>query len=254
MIQKPIIQDLSQKAGSLFKHYHCFDCIDSTNTWLLDHHVPGSICLANQQTAGKGTKGRDWSSEVPENLYFSFSLTHQYEQGSGLTPPLSLLAGLACCEALESLSMRGQGIKWPNDIYCNNKKLAGILVESAHHTDYWVIGVGMNLHSAPANLADQQATYVNAYLDVHVNPQQMAVAILNSFASLYFDSENWLDKWNRWDILNGQEVTIVRGKQKSLAKIHGLNPQGELIAEIDGELKAIASGEVSIRQFIQPHV
>lgn len=253
-MQDKEIQGLSEKASSLFPHYHAFDSIDSTNTWLLNHKVPGSICIAKEQTAGKGTKGRQWHSETSDNLYFSFSLTHQYEEGNKSLPPLSLIAGVACCEALESIGMQGHGIKWPNDIYCNNKKLAGVLVEVSYGMNYWVIGIGVNVQTAPVIAIGQQATFVNEYLEVPVTAENVASTILNSFASLYSDLDNWPEKWKKWDILKGQDVLLVTGKQQSNAKIHGLSPQGELIVEVDGELRAICSGEVSIREFIQKDV
>ncbi|CAA6826956.1 MAG: Biotin operon represssor [uncultured Thiotrichaceae bacterium] len=251
MIQDLTIEGLSGNASALFPHYHAFDSIDSTNAWLLNHKIPGSICIAKEQTVGKGTKGRQWYSEASGNLYFSFSLIHQFKGNNKNLPPLSLLAGLACCEALEWLGMQGQGIKWPNDIYCNNKKLAGVLVEASYRNSYWVIGVGMNVQTAPAILNGQEATYINEYLDVPVTAGQIASAILNSFTTLYSDPENWFDKWAKWDILKGQDILLVTSKHQTNAKIQGLNSQGELMVEIEGELKAISSGEVSIREFTQ---
>lgn len=248
-MKKHALKDLSETAHRFFPHYHCFESIDSTNTWLMEHKVPGSICLAKKQTAGRGTKGRKWYSDTPENLYFSFSFTHQNSDRKNKLPPFSLIAGLACCEALDAVGMKGQGIKWPNDIYCYEKKLAGILVEAAHNVNYWVIGIGMNVDSVPENLADNQATFLNNHIKSPVTPEQLASAILNSFTTLYADLNNALQGWDKWDILKGREVLLVTGRDQTKGRVHGLSSDGELIAEINGQLRTVSSGEVSVRNF-----
>lgn len=251
MINNQTLEGLSKQALALFPHYYAFDSINSTNSWLLAHKTPGSICLAKQQTAGKGTKGRQWYSDSADNLLFSFSLAHKYDQNLSDCPPISLLAGIACCEALAELGMTGQGIKWPNDIYCGNKKLAGILVEVSDHLSYWVVGIGMNVNSVPNAELSRQAIYVNEYLDIPVSPERIAAAILTIFSALYRSAGDWQKQWKKWDILLGQDVLLLKNNKQTCVRVSGLTPTGELIVEHGGELTALSSGEVSIRGFMQ---
>ncbi|MFM8454948.1 MAG: biotin--[acetyl-CoA-carboxylase] ligase [Gammaproteobacteria bacterium] len=135
-----------------------FDCIDSTNQFLLDQkasleaeaaqgHFKGyALCLADQQTAGRGRLGRLWQSPPGLNIYLSISYFLKSEQSrleATQIPDLSLEIGEKIINVLEGLGVQGLSLKWPNDVYLNQKKLAGILIETRRN--YVVLGIGLNV-------------------------------------------------------------------------------------------------------------
>jgi len=121
--------------------------IDSTNQWLLDK-IPnvnnGQTCIAEYQLAGRGRRGRSWVSPFASHLYFSYYW--RFDSGIEKLSGLSLLVGIATVNALEKIGIQGVSLKWPNDLYYQGKKLAGILIElNAQATEacHTVIGIGM---------------------------------------------------------------------------------------------------------------
>ena len=124
--------------------------VDSTNTELLRDAAAGardlSVCLAEVQSAGRGRRGRTWISPLGANVYFS--LLKRFDGGLGTLSGLSLAAGVALAQALEDGGAAGIGLKWPNDVVVDGRKLAGILVEAGGEflgPCFAVIGIGINL-------------------------------------------------------------------------------------------------------------
>lgn len=104
--------------------------IDSTNQYLLDNIdtlTTGDVCLAEYQQAGRGRRGGKWFSPFGANLYLS--MYWRLEQGPAAAMGLSLVVGIVIAETLVQFGCHDVKVKWPNDLYINNRKLAGILVE-----------------------------------------------------------------------------------------------------------------------------
>ncbi len=131
-----------------------FDRCTSTNelatTWARDRHDPaphGGVVIADSQSAGRGRLGRDWHSPPGKNLYFSCVLRPDLPVER--VPPLTLCAGLAVCEVVNSLGI-GASIKWPNDVWAGDKKLAGVLTEMSTRSrsvEAVIVGVGVNVNT-----------------------------------------------------------------------------------------------------------
>ena len=124
--------------------------IDSTNTSLLDAAAKGasdgSVVVAEVQSDGRGRRGRRWQSPLGGNVYFS--LLRRFDGGMGSLAGLSIVAGIAAVGALRECGVRGIGLKWPNDIVADGKKIAGILVELGGEflgPCFGVIGIGINV-------------------------------------------------------------------------------------------------------------
>ena len=123
--------------------------VDSTNQYLLNNMTMlehGQSCFAEYQSAGRGRRGRRWVSPFGSNIYCS--LYWCLDDGLAATMGLSLAIGIAVVDALESLGCENLKLKWPNDIYWNNRKLAGILIELSAQSGgaaHIVIGVGVNV-------------------------------------------------------------------------------------------------------------
>ena len=153
--EKSFLADLSPDNKNKIKELEVLGSIDSTNSHTLRRIQDGSLdlapgqtylCFAEMQTAGKGRRGRQWVSPFGHNLYFS--MVQVYEGGASGLEGLSLVVGLALVKALHSSGFSGLGLKWPNDVLWQGKKLAGILIEISGDiagTCQVVIGLGVNL-------------------------------------------------------------------------------------------------------------
>ena len=163
---------------------HCFSVIDSTNQYLFERVnqlSAGESCLAECQTAGRGRRGKPWVS--PFGCQLILSMYWRLEQGMAAAMGLSLAVGVAVVEALESLGYPGVELKWPNDLYYQGRKLAGILVEmsgSAGASCHLVIGIGLNLAmpSQQGEKIDQAWSELRQVQPELVDRNQLAACVL----------------------------------------------------------------------------
>ena len=223
--------------------------IDSTNTELMRRARAGQpepiLLVAERQTAGRGRLGRDWLSDTDTGLAtltFSLGLPLQPADWSGL----SLAVGLAVVHSLHP-ALR---LKWPNDVWLQDRKLAGILIETTSIGDlrYAVIGIGINLlpraadglRTPPAALvevlpgADAPSTLEAIMLPLVLAVQAFAV---NGFAALR-------QPFHARDLLYGREVTCTDG---TTGTARGVDASGALLVHTANGLQKISSAEVSVR-------
>jgi BirA family biotin operon repressor/biotin-[acetyl-CoA-carboxylase] ligase len=236
------------------------DSLDSTNSYLMEHSrnnaESGFVCFAEHQTAGKGRRGRQWVSPYGSNIYVS--MLWRFQQG-GITSTagLSLAIGVAVIRALKLYGINDVGLKWPNDIYSQGKKLGGILIEVSGEADgpcAAVIGLGLNLF-----LPEHQAqTITQAWTDltqisgeIPVLRNQLAGTLLNEMLAVVngFEMDGikaYLDEWRSYDCLKGKAATLFIGQQQIEGIVEGIDDKGLiLIKKPDGLVQAFASGEVS---------
>lgn len=233
-----------------------FSTLESTNQYLLDVDcLPESgyrFCVAERQTGGRGRRGRQWFSPMAKNIYLSCGF--QYTGGVEGLAGLSLVVGIACTEAMVSLGIEGLSIKWPNDIWLHDRKLAGILVElRGEPTTGWqvVVGLGVNvwMERVDEDVVNQAWASLRDYPDLN-RSEIVAVIIahltkaLDEFAVTGFAA--FLERWAENDALRGQEVAIVGGKVKGFAQ--GVDQTGALLLQDDTGVHAINAGEVSVRK------
>jgi BirA family biotin operon repressor/biotin-[acetyl-CoA-carboxylase] ligase len=239
------------------------DSLDSTNTYLLERarqNAPsGLACIAEQQTAGKGRRGRQWVSPYGSNLYLS--LLWRFQQG-GMTSTqgLSLAVGVAVIRALKQHAINNVGLKWPNDLYSQGKKLGGILIEVSGEADgpcTAVIGLGLNLF-----LPETAARTINqAWTDLHkikgdirLSRNALAGAVLNQLLTIISSYETtglqaYLEEWRSYDCLQGHAATLYVGQQQIQGLVSGIDDNGLLLVKkANGVEQAFASGEVSFNQ------
>lgn len=237
-----------------------FDLIDSTNTWLIQQAragaASGSVCLAEQQSAGRGRRGRAWVSPFGGNIYLS--LLWRFGLAPGQLGGLSLGAGVAVARALESTGAAGIGLKWPNDLHWQRRKLAGLLLEVAGESQgpsWVVIGVGVNLRLDPARAAgiDQPWVDLTTVLAGAVFSRNTVVAALIAelTAMLSDYGERGLapliDDWLARDAYRGEPVELMTGERRIAGVYAGIDRNGSLLLDIDGALHAFQAGEVSLR-------
>ena len=240
---------------------HIHQTIDSTNSWLMSQAAnraeSGTVCLAEQQTAGKGRHGRVWVSPFGRNIYLS--LLWRFDMDPGRLTGLSLACGIAVVRTLRQFGCPGIGLKWPNDILWRNKKLAGLLLEVAGETAgpaHVVVGVGVNLSLGEDGLDIEQP-----WIDLESIPNmrefsrnEMVASLLQNLVDVIDGYQaaglkGFIDEWNRFDLLRGRKVRLHSVKHVFVGEHLGIDAAGGIRLKIDGESRTFYAGEVSLRSF-----
>lgn len=240
------------------------DQIDSTNSYLVklsnaNPETSAVVCLAEQQTAGKGRRGRQWISPFGSNVYAS--IIWRFEAGPANLSGLSLAIGVAVINALKIHGIDDVGLKWPNDIYWQQRKLGGILVEVSGEADgpcHAVIGLGLNLFLAEQHSAkiDQDWVDINEILGKshHLSRNQLLATLIEQLVAVtsLYRSESFAlyrDHWRQYDCMQGQRVSLYVGNTQINGTVLGINDAGLLILQtLSGATQSFASGEVSFRR------
>ena len=188
---------LDARARALLTRLEILDTVDSTNAEVMRQaeqgYVPGLVCTAEQQTAGRGRRGRQWVSPYASNLYLS--LLWEFSQGAAALEGLSLAVGVAVARALRACAVPYVQLKWPNDVLYGGAKLGGILLEmtgDAAGSCQVVIGVGLNvaMPAAAAGAIDQAWTDIKTITaNQHPGRNRLLAALLNELLPLVADFE-----------------------------------------------------------------
>ncbi|ADW75731.1 MULTISPECIES: bifunctional biotin--[acetyl-CoA-carboxylase] ligase/biotin operon repressor BirA [Rahnella] len=231
--------------------------IDSTNQYLLDRIgelSSGDACVAEYQQAGRGRRGRKWFSPFGSNLYLS--MYWKLEQGPAAAMGLSLVIGIVMAEVLQRLGAKDVRVKWPNDLYLNDRKLAGILVELTGKTGdaaQLVIGAGINLKMRePASDAITQGWINLQEAGVNIDRNELTAMLLKELRSalLHFEQEGlapFIPRWRGLDNFLDRQVKLLIGDQEIHGIERGIDPQGALLLEQDAVVKPYIGGEISLR-------
>ena len=231
--------------------------IDSTNQYLLERLnslQPGDACIAEYQQAGRGRRGRQWFSPFGANLYLS--MYWRLEQGPAAAVGLSLVIGIVMAEVLRGLGASEVRVKWPNDLYLDDRKLAGILVELTGKTGdaaQIVIGAGINL--AMRNVATDVINqgWINLQeAGIKIDRNALAIALIQELraALTLFENEGLTPFLARWKVLDNyanRQVKLIIGDREIYGISRGINEQGALLLEQDGVVKPWVGGEISLR-------
>ncbi|MDI7419493.1 bifunctional biotin--[acetyl-CoA-carboxylase] ligase/biotin operon repressor BirA [Cronobacter turicensis] len=231
--------------------------IDSTNQYLLDRLSElesGDACIAEYQQAGRGRRGRKWFSPFGANLYLS--MYWRLEQGPAAAVGLSLVIGIVMAEVLHELGADQVRVKWPNDLYLNDRKLAGILVELTGKTGdaaQIVIGAGINLAMRQVESDIVNQGWINLQeAGIKVDRNELAVRLLEKLrASLReFEQEGlapFLTRWEKLDNFIHRQVKLIIGEREIYGISRGIDNQGALLLEQNGIIKPWVGGEISLR-------
>ncbi|HKU17145.1 MAG TPA: biotin--[acetyl-CoA-carboxylase] ligase [Steroidobacteraceae bacterium] len=259
-----ITAEMSPAIRSLVNPLEVLLTVDSTNRHLTEHaaNPPGTthVCVAEVQNAGRGRRGRSWVA--PFGCGLCMSMAWQFAEAPPTFSALSLAVGVAAVQGLRRLGVDGVGLKWPNDLIWQQRKLGGILIEMRGESAgpaQVVIGLGLNVRM-PASvrllLAEQQAALIS---DVHEivrerTPTRNALVavlveeitrMLQTFGERGF--EPFADEWQRLDTLANAPVRVISGTETVFGRSRGVDHDGTLLVDVDGQLRRFASGEVSLR-------
>ncbi|GAA3577153.1 bifunctional biotin--[acetyl-CoA-carboxylase] ligase/biotin operon repressor BirA [Gibbsiella greigii] len=229
--------------------------VDSTNQYLLDRIAElqsGDACVAEYQQAGRGRRGRRWVSPFGANLYLS--MFWRLEQGPAAAIGLSLVIGIVMAETLQRLGAENVRVKWPNDLYLNDRKLAGILVELTGKTGdaaQLVIGAGINLAMRDTHTIDQG--WINLQeAGIDIDRNELTATLLNELRRTLpqFEQQGlapFIARWRQLDNFNDRPVKLLIGEQQIFGIARGIDQQGALLLEQNGVIKPFIGGEISLR-------
>lgn len=235
------------------------DEIDSTSKHLLAGIASAStsprVCLAEAQTGGRGRRGRSWQSTPYQNL--ACSITWRYNQGPAQLSGLSIAAGIALARGLHDFGISGAMVKWPNDILCQGRKLAGILVdikgEADGPTDV-VLGFGLNVRigSVDADNIDQSWIDLASISSSPIDRNHLAATLIRELVNTLsgFDEtglDPYLPEWEALHVYSNQPVRLLQADREIHGTICGIDASGALKLDTGAEILTVHSGEVSLR-------
>lgn len=238
-----------------------FESLPSTHTYLRSFMPAYNVrfCIAEEQTDGKGRFNRKWHAPFGQNIYLS--CIYPFQKDISELSGLSLVVGIAVISALKEVigDQVAIGLKWPNDLVYQGKKVGGILIEvqgESNGTCQALIGIGINinmLHNETVHIEKEWTSLreiLGSYLDRNtfcVSLMRCVLKYLELFAiggglALFYE------EWQKVDALNGQTIEINTGNDMRVKGIaRGVNFLGYLILEKEnGEMQYIAAGEASI--------
>lgn len=248
---------LSEPALTRLRKLDVAAVADSTNQRLLEAPAADDpqALFAEFQSAGRGRRGRAWVSPFGANIYLSLAWSFP-AWPSDLTA-LPLAVGVACARALRAAGCARAGLKWPNDVLVDGRKLAGILIEhrgEAGGNCRAIIGVGVNLRMSEAQAAGvtQPWTSVEAVLGTPPARNDLAAALLSRLveaAAAFADGgfAPFVAAWRELDLTRDRPVTIQNGDERFDGLARGVDASGALQVETAGTLRRVLAGDVSLR-------
>ncbi|MDO5041296.1 MAG: biotin--[acetyl-CoA-carboxylase] ligase [Peptoniphilus sp.] len=237
-----------------------YDSIDSTNTeakrLLYSEKIKNfTLLIANEQTKGRGRRGRDFLSPEDTGIYFSIILFPKTDFNMESLDLITIKAAVAVAEAIAKNTDKEPRIKWVNDIFLDGKKICGILSEAdsdfeSRQIKSIVVGIGINFNTKSSYFKgdlNKKAGSLNAH---NLYRNQLAAEVLNEFYNCYYNrsDEDILKTYKAYSLVLGKKIEFTQNDVKYEATAVDINDRGNLVVEFsDGNRKELSSGEISIK-------
>lgn len=232
----------------------------STNTIARDKANSGApegcVVMANEQTAGRGRRGRSFYAPSGTGIYISLLLrpkNYPAKQAVRITTA----AAVAVCEAIETVSGEEARIKWVNDVFVRGKKVCGILTEASFGlenamVEYAVLGIGLNVYVPKGGFPKDIEQVAGAVFETPHDDvkNRLAAEFLNRFMAYYatLDKPEHVEKYRTRNLAIGREISVISANGTRSAKALGVDDECRLLVKYDnGEEESLFSGEISIR-------
>lgn len=236
-----------------------FDSVDSTNTQakkFAQDALDGTIIISEEQCGGRGRLSRSFFSPKYKGIWFSVILKPNVLPQEA--PKFTLLAAVAIADAIKDVTGVKVGIKWPNDILYNGKKLVGILTEmnaEMERINYIIIGMGINVNIAKDEMPEdirQIATSLSQITNKEVSRLTLLNSILSHLEELYTIAlsegfEPIFDLWRNYSITLNQHINVIGTNETFEGIAVDIDNDGALLVNINGQIKRVLAGDVSIR-------
>ena len=219
----------------------------------------GAMIIAMHQSAGRGRSSNAWHSPPNSGLYLSFIIKPQLAQTD--LGVVTLVAGVAVAQAIQSCLSIKVGLKWVNDLILEGKKVGGILVEYVNVSEpILVVGIGLNLHKANENMPADLESKI-AFLDTFarssarqyaIDRNQLVACIANeleiALEMMQSDLQFLLNQWRAYSVTLGQEIMANVGNEKIIGQALDITDGGALIIKTHSGIVNLAAGEISLRK------
>ncbi len=246
--------------GTVGWRIHYYAEVGSTQqiaeTLALDGAAHGSVVIAESQAAGHGRLGRQWFSPAGVNLYASVILRPAIAAVD--VPVLSLAAGVALAEAVETLAPGLAGLKWPNDLWIRGKKAGGMIAQLLGGSTLCVVlGIGVNLN-LEANQVPPDLRAIATSILIETGKPVDRVKFAATFFARLDERIRQVQQtgfapiapvWDRYSILKGKQVTVFDGQTRHSGTVQGIDRSGALLLVEDGETRRVVAGDVTIEKF-----
>jgi len=262
---KLIREGMTETARARLRHLTLLHETDSSNAYVLrlpQDQQHAHAVLAESQQQGKGRRQRSWHSPPGGNIYLS--LGWHFAESEYPLSTLPLVSAICVCKALSRAGLAGHGIKWPNDVLVDGRKLAGILVEmqsAGNGPATVVIGIGVNVRMPDAGSDELKSAIDRPWTDLASRlGAESAAMSRNELVAMILDEtlsalelfqasgfEAFRADWENLDLLYGNTVELEQDGQNPAGRARGVDPHGGLLLEGgDGEMRVFHSGEVSV--------
>lgn len=260
LLNKASIKKYLQDKHGLVDKIFLFDSLPSTNNYLIENasHFYGQtiVCLAEQQTAGRGRLGREWVSPFAANIYLS--LLWNFPFNISELGGLNIVIGVAVAESIkEAANIDEIELKWPNDIFYKDKKLGGILIDiigEYNGSCSAVIGIGVNVRMPSTRSSKIQKPWTDMFAasNKHIQRNKIIGILLTKLIDSLSTFEkkgitNFIKNWNTMDYLSGKKTVVKSGANSFKGQAKGINQHGHLVLHTDsGEMALVTTGDVSV--------
>lgn len=243
-------------AGNQICYYPVLDSTNNKAKQLAEEgYEQGLLVVTDQQEAGRGRCGRNWTSPPGEGIFMSLLLKpHIVPKNAAM---LTLVTAISVTEAIVRCTDSSPAIKWPNDIVMNGRKICGILTEMSAQFEYInhiVIGIGINVHNNtfPEEIS-KTATSLFLETQRHFNRAAIIESVLECFERNYStylmtqDLSKLTETYNKVLVNKNKKVRVLDPNCPFEGVARGITKNGELIVETPNGEKLVSSGEVSVR-------
>ena len=258
---------ISKEGISLYLNKSCSDIeiynyktISSTNeiakNLALSGAKHGTVVISEEQTAGKGRLGRSFYSPANTGIYMSIILRPNLTAMDSVL--ITTSSSVIICESIKKVTGIDCQIKWINDIYLNNKKVAGILTEASTNfesgtIDYLILGIGINFNQPKDDFLDELKSIASLFNNNNnnINRNMLCAEIISNILDMIPRIKNYdfISEYKKRSIVLNQEIIYISSGISSKGKAININCDGSLVVEHDdGSIKILNSGEVSIRR------
>ncbi len=243
--------------GRTMYHYDLLASSNNEAKRLAAEGAPdGTVVVAEEQSTGKGRLSRGWCSPRQKGIWFSVVLRPSFLPQEA--PKCTLMAAVAVVQAMREAGFSQAGIKWPNDVLYEGKKLVGILTEMSaemERVNYVVIGTGINVNLAPEDFTDEVREIATSLSIVRGGPVARAplfARVLDAMDGLYRAAEQdgfgaVLDAWRRCSVTLGREVSVIGVKETFFGTAADIDEDGALLVDTPEGRRRVLAGDVSIR-------
>ena len=253
---------LKSKNYEFLEDLTVLDTVDSSSSWLgrkndTGESIHGRACVTDFQSAGRGRRGRHWQGSPYSHIMFSLG----WKLGIALREieGLSLSIGLTIASVIRELTNVEIGLKWPNDLWCANRKLGGVLIEtrpSQGPNPLVIIGVGLNIDEPRPDFLEVNqgiTDLANHAGSITISREELAAALLSkmvqklkAFPGQGFSADQ--SQFNSLDIYFEKEIEAVSIREKIYGTSEGVDMKGRYqIRSPNGDLAVISAAELSLR-------